>query len=208
MAWKHFQIRTDLQSCTRFIIISPGQVIDFGHPDCVTVAQISTTTAPSRPANAIRATLPSCASLVLVDTDKDLEVINGVCLDSVGAVMNTPVNIPLEGIGNGTYWLYATDNSANLSEPEAFTVMGVGIDNRNSEKLRICPNPIYTLITIETFISDPIYIEVTSPNGNLLLCKEKEVTTHQRDLSSFESGVYFITFRSKDFVTTRKIVKL
>jgi hypothetical protein len=35
-----------------------------------------------------------------------------------------------------------------------------------------------------------------------------EGTTQQLDLSSFQSGVYFITIRSKDFVTTRKIIKL
>ncbi|MGW8316643.1 MAG: T9SS type A sorting domain-containing protein [Bacteroidales bacterium] len=28
------------------------------------------------------------------------------------------------------------------------------------------------------------------------------------DLSSFNKGVYFITIRSKDFITTRKIVRL
>ena len=34
------------------------------------------------------------------------------------------------------------------------------------------------------------------------------IVQYQLDLSSFRKGVYFITIRSKDFVTTRKIVKL
>jgi hypothetical protein len=64
--------------------------------------------------------------LVPVDTDKDMGVIRGACIDSVIAVMNTPVTIPLEGMENGTYWLYATDTTGSISEPEAFTVMGCG----------------------------------------------------------------------------------
>ncbi len=37
---------------------------------------------------------------------------------------------------------------------------------------------------------------------------EMEGTSHQIDLSTFQKGVYFITIRSKDFATTRKIIKL
>jgi len=35
-----------------------------------------------------------------------------------------------------------------------------------------------------------------------------EGTVHQIDLSSFKKGVYFITIRSKEYVTTEKIIKL
>ena len=31
---------------------------------------------------------------------------------------------------------------------------------------------------------------------------------HQLDLSTFQKGVYFISIRSKDIVTTRKVIKL
>ena len=51
-------------------------------------------------------------------------------------------------------------------------------------------------------------MEITSLNGQLLLSQELKGPTHYLDLSSFQKGVYFITIRSKDFVTTRKIVKL
>jgi hypothetical protein len=142
------------------------------------------------------------------NTEQDMEMILRECIDSVEVLMNTPINIPLEGMENGTYWLYATDTTGNISEPKAFTVMGVGIEQRNTENLRTYPNPTYTLLTIETVTSDLIYIEVTSLNGQRLLSKEIEGRTHQLDLSSFRKGVYLITIRSKDFVTTRKIVKL
>jgi hypothetical protein len=145
--------------------------------------------------------------LVPVDTDKDLDVIRGACSDSIIAVMDTPVSIPLEGMENGTYWLYATDTSGYISEPSAFTVAGVGIEHKNTENLKIFPNPTYTLLTIEMATSDMINIEIISLNGQIQLSKELEGTTHQIDLSSFQTGIYFISIRSGDFVTTRKIVK-
>ena len=45
-------------------------------------------------------------------------------------------------------------------------------------------------------------------NGHQILFEEMEGPNHQLDLSSFQNGVYFITIRSKDFVTCRKIIKL
>ena len=53
-----------------------------------------------------------------------------------------------------------------------------------------------------------INIEIISLNGQLQLSKEMEGTIHQIDLSSFQTGIYYISIRSEDFVTTKKIVKL
>lgn len=72
----------------------------------------------------------------------------------------------------------------------------------------IYPNPMNNLLTVETEKPDHYSFEVKSLNGQLLFSKEMEGTTHQFDLSSFQNGIYFITIRSRDFVTTRKIIKL
>jgi len=84
----------------------------------------------------------------------------------------------------------------------------VGIKDLNSLGIRIYPNPTSSLITIETGLLGLYKIEITSLNGQLLFSYEMDETSHQLDLSSFQGGVYFITVRSKDFVTTRKIIKL
>ena len=146
--------------------------------------------------------------LVPEDTEKDIVVIRGVSIDSIAAVSNTPVNIPLSGLDNGIYWLYARDSTGNISEPEAFTIMGVGIEYYRAEHIKIYPNPTNTQLNIETGISDLYNIEITSLNGQLMLSKEMEGTSHHIDLSAFQRGIYFITIRSKDFVTTEKIIKL
>jgi hypothetical protein len=55
---------------------------------------------------------------------------------------------------------------------------------------------------------DNLSVEITSSRGQLIARKTMNGTTMQLDLSSFRNGIYFITVRSKDFVTTKKIVKL
>ncbi len=146
--------------------------------------------------------------LVPVDTETDIHVIRSVSMDSVEVVMNTPVSVPLEGLENGTYWMVATDTADNISEPQAFTIIGVGIEENDVRSLRIYPNPVNTLLTIEINTIDLINVTITSINGQLMLDRQLQGTSHQLDLSSFQKGVYFITIRSKESTITRKIVKL
>ena len=85
----------------------------------------------------------------------------------------------------------------------------VGIRAHESmNKLTIHPNPASSSIKIETCISYLHNIEITSLNGKLIFSKEMAGSVCQIDLSSFRKGVYFITIRSKDFVITKKIIKL
>jgi hypothetical protein len=107
------------------------------------------------------------------------------------------------------YWLYAVDEYGSISEPETVTIeSGVSVEENTMAWTRVYPNPTYILLTIETVTSGPYTIKITSLNGHLIYSKEMEGTTHQIDLSSFQKGVYIITIRSKDFTTTRKIIKL
>ena len=89
-----------------------------------------------------------------------------------------------------------------------FKDCSVGIDDYNLSGLTIYPNPTNNLLTIETEYPDHYSIEISTVNGQQILNGEMEGTTHQIDLSTFKKGAYFITIRSNDFVTTRKIIKL
>jgi len=73
---------------------------------------------------------------------------------------------------------------------------------------RIYPNPLIDLLTIETEQPGHISVEITSLNGQLIYSSTMKETSYQIDLSSFQKGVYFITIRSKNSVTTEKIIKL
>ena len=82
------------------------------------------------------------------------------------------------------------------------------IEETNLSELSIFPNPTNKILTIETDNPDHYSINITTLNGQQILSEEMEGTTHQIDLSTFQKGAYFITIRSRDFVTTRKIIKL
>jgi len=84
---------------------------------------------------------------------------------------------------------------------------GSGITVNKADRIQIFPNPGQGMFTIETSIPDLYDIKITSLNGQLIYRERMEGSSHQVDLSSFSTGVFFITIRSNDFVTTRKIIK-
>ncbi len=88
------------------------------------------------------------------------------------------------------------------------TECAVGVQEQSFSELSIYPNPTNNFLTIETEQPDHYSINITSLNGQLIYSTIMEGTTHQIDLSSFQKGIYFITIRSDEFVTTRKIIKL
>jgi len=146
--------------------------------------------------------------LVPENSDKELETIRGLSLDSISALSNTPVSISLSGLENGVYWLYARDSTGNISEPEAITIMGVGMEYMLPGTFNIYPNPTFDLITIQTNGEWEYSIELINMSGQMIHYSRCVEGSHRIDLSSFRKGVYFITIRSAEFVTKRKVVKL
>ena len=78
----------------------------------------------------------------------------------------------------------------------------------SGSRFNIYPNLTQNRLTIETNQPGHYLLNITSLNGQQVLIGEMEGSTYQIDLSPFPKGVYFITIRSKDFVSTRKIIKL
>jgi hypothetical protein len=146
--------------------------------------------------------------LVPENTEPETDALIKYCIDSIQVSANTLYYIAKSGRDNGVYWLYARDFSGNISEPKAFTVTGVGMEQARGENFRIFPNPFSTVLAIELGFSDHYDVCLTSLNGQLIYSDETEGSTLNIDLSSFQKGVYLLTIRAKDFVTTRKIIKL
>jgi len=84
----------------------------------------------------------------------------------------------------------------------------VGVEYNTDYGIKIYPNPTSDLLTIEIDNPDWKLVDLTSLNGQIIYSTKLEGTSYQLDLSSFRKGAYFITIRSRDFVTTRKIIKL
>ncbi len=86
---------------------------------------------------------------------------------------------------------------------------GVGIESRNSpEFLSVYPNPTSDMVTIQTNEFGQYSIVITSLNGQVMHSSISNLQTQQLDLSNYLKGVYLITVKSNDFVTTRRIIKL
>ena len=78
----------------------------------------------------------------------------------------------------------------------------------NGNEIEVFPNPVNDLLSIRLNTPGSHQFQITSLNGQQVLSGLFEGYSNQVDLSSFPSGIYFITIWSKDFIRTRKIVKL
>jgi hypothetical protein len=98
--------------------------------------------------------------------------------------------------------------SENLYFTENCTGCFTGTEEIPDANLSVFPNPIYDMLTILSDQPEYLSVEISSAKGQHISMHEMEGTTLQIDLSSLEKGVYFLTIRSQDFQTTRKIIKL
>ncbi|MGW8314949.1 MAG: T9SS type A sorting domain-containing protein [Bacteroidales bacterium] len=146
--------------------------------------------------------------LVSSGTERATAAIRQSSVDSVIALAGAPAELSLSGLENGVYWLYALDLTGNISESEAIRIAGVGLEQHIDEQIRIYPNPARSYLTVETINSGLTNIQITSTDGHVLLNKESDGTGHRIDLSSLPGGIYFITIRSTELLTTRKIILL
>jgi len=88
-------------------------------------------------------------------------------------------------------------------------ILGVSTEsNRIDDLMEIFPNPTTNILIIKTNNLGQYSVEINSLNGQVIYTSQMDGPFHQLNLSLLPKGVYFITIRSKDFVTTRKIIKL
>jgi len=78
----------------------------------------------------------------------------------------------------------------------------------HNSHFHIYPNPASKWIKVDTDETIGGIIKIYSINGQLIHTAQNEGPSSRIDLSNFKKGVYIITIRSKDFVITRKIIKL
>lgn len=130
-------------------------------------------------------------------------------IDSISAKPDTEVIFYTEGLAQGSYWLLGMNRYNVVSLPQTIyiqtTSTAVPI---SSVDIIIFPNPSDGTITIRTSGQPPFEIEIYTLKGHLIYSAGMERNSSQIDLSPIQRGVYIITLRSKDFVTTRKIIKL
>jgi hypothetical protein len=112
------------------------------------------------------------------------------------------------GVGSGTVNITASLKYGGCSGSREMEVILLGVGKTEEERLSVYPNPTSNLVTIQTAVPGHYNINIISLGGQKIFEREFTGPYCQLDLSSFQKGVYFITIRSKDFVTTRKIIKI
>ncbi|MGW8315859.1 MAG: LamG-like jellyroll fold domain-containing protein, partial [Bacteroidales bacterium] len=139
---------------------------------------------------------------------------SGVC--APGAEISVDLKFSTEFMQVGTYHssIIVTSNDplrGDITIPVILEVIPdslVSDPNISKDQFQLFPNPTNGIMNVLLLSPEQLAIEVRSINGQCLLSSKMVGPTYQIDLSSFTKGIYFITIRSKDFVTTRKIVKL
>ena len=101
-----------------------------------------------------------------------------------------------------------TSGSDNIYFTENCQGCFTAIEENPEAEFLVFPNPVDDMLTIRSAQPRHMIVEIASPGGQLISIQEIEGTTLQLDLSPFQKGVYFITIRSRDLVTTKKIIKL
>ena len=88
-------------------------------------------------------------------------------------------------------------------------VTGVETEDRSyMESLRVYPNPVSDIVTIQTEGYGKQCIEILSLSGQIIFSKEMDGNEMQIDLSEWNKGMYVIRLTSDNKTNTRKLIKL
>lgn len=139
------------------------------------------------------------------NTPKDLAFIREVLIDSVEVEARRGANLFVSELANGIYWLYASDSAENISEPEAVSVLGVGIESLVIQSFEVYPNPISQVATIKFFMkkAQDMWLTLMDGQGRLvrkeylgiLTAGEQELSFHRHGLAE---GLYFFRLENPD----------
>lgn len=147
--------------------------------------------------------------LVPAGTENSPMQIDYFSILSMPVIANSPVAMVLDTIEIGEYWIYAADLKKNISEPAAFIKrIPDKITIERIQDTKIYPNPASFCINIETGRSERYNIDIKNVNGQIILSAEKIGPVINIDISSLQKGFNIITIKSKDFLITKKIIKL
>jgi len=143
--------------------------------------------------------------LVPENTEKDLDSIREVLIDSIEVTARSAANLFVSDLANGMYWLYASDSAENISEPEAVSVLGVGIESLIIHRFEVFPNPVSQVATFKFSLKkgQDMWLTLMDSQGRvvrkeylgILTAGVQELIFHRHGLAK---GLYFFRLDNPD----------
>lgn len=118
------------------------------------------------------------------------------------------IHLDVEGYANQDVFI-AFRNFTNdgfileIDNFEAFVSDFASVENEALPELSVYPNPAIETVSITLVNNDPFEIEIYNIDGKSIIT----TYSHQIDVSSLESGTYFIVYRSAQATLTSTFVK-
>lgn len=109
---------------------------------------------------------------------------------------------------DGSYAVILTQDAQCVDTSDCILIAGLNTQEHKINTINAYPNPVSDKLTLEIGSEEVELIQVINATGALIL-EENDVKTEeiQINTSKWESGVYFLNVRYKDFYKTIKIVK-
>jgi hypothetical protein len=145
--------------------------------------------------------------VVTQGTGKDSTLISEACLRTAKMTARISRKIPLVGLNQESFWIYAIDAAGNISGPFTVRPQWTGIGKNPDDRIIIHPNPAGDFVNIVSYFPGRTTVRLTSMNAVVFTEIVMESGTFQLDLSTLPSGTYLITLMSPQSITTRKIIK-
>jgi hypothetical protein len=76
-----------------------------------------------------------------------------------------------------------------------------------SDYFKISPNPVKSILTIDSIVNANLYIQLYNASGQLVIDTTSNNKITELDLSKYVSGIYFLKVKSYDKSKTFKVVK-
>lgn len=147
-------------------------------------------------------------------TEKELDVIRAACLDSLPALANVEVKIPIADLGEGDYWLYARDNNGRLSGPVDMYVRFPGIRSFDEISARVYPNPVGDAcrISFDLDAAGEVRLLVSDASGRTIrvVSDQKHPAGNQCiefNTEAITPGTYFLMLEIRDEIFIEKLLK-
>lgn len=109
---------------------------------------------------------------------------------------------------DGSYAVILTQDAQCVDTSDCILIAGLNTQEHKLNTINAYPNPVSDKLTLEIGSGEVELIQVINATGAMIL-EENDVKTEeiQINTSKWESGVYFLNVRYKDFYKTIKIVK-